>query len=234
MKSWHFRHARALAYVAAALAAIGVFVSSWNGRNFGRTLIEARQLYGLWALGLLLGSMMIGPLTSVLPWLPFRPSLMYGRRAVGVSAFLFAVLHVIAYLWSVGLRHWSELYTPGVLWVVGLLLGLLAMGAMSLMAVTSRDVSVKRLGGRRWKRLHRLVYATLCVVLIHALFNGADFGLNHGPDVRGHADFGSLVGFLSVSLVWLIVLTLRQRHLTWIPRFMKASNCGWVEAVAPE
>ena len=118
MKAWHFRFARGLIYVGVLVAAVGIGISAkWGESDFGQVLVAARQLYGLWALALLLASMVLGPLTSVLPWLPFKASLMYGRRAVGVSALLFTVLHLIAYIGSVLRRNWRELNTPGVLWV---------------------------------------------------------------------------------------------------------------------
>ena len=145
--------------------------------------MAARQLYGLWALGLLLASLIVGPLTAVLPWPPARGPLMYARRAVGVCALLFAALHVACYLASVGRRDWRELYTPGALWVIGLILGTLALAGMAALGATSFDAAVKRMGGRSWKRLHRTVYLLLAVVFAHALATGADFGLNRGPDV---------------------------------------------------
>jgi DMSO/TMAO reductase YedYZ heme-binding membrane subunit len=185
--------------------------------EFGAALVEARQLYGLWALAFLLASMIIGPLASVLPWLPLKAPLMYARRAVGVSALGFATLHVTAYIWSVGRRNRHEFYTPGVLWVIGLTLGLIAIADMSALGLTSRDAAVKRMGGKRWKRLHRTVYIVVWVILLHALFVGADFGLNRGPDVRGNADFGSLIGFLSITAGWLILALARRRHWSWRP-----------------
>ena len=118
MKPWHFRYARMLIGIGATVAAVSiVFSACWGESDFGHFLVNARQLFGLWALGLLLASILLGPLTSVLPWMPFKSSLMFGRRAVGIAALAFAGLHVAAYLWSVGRRHWNELYTPGILWL---------------------------------------------------------------------------------------------------------------------
>ncbi len=219
MKPWHFRLARILIYAGAASAGVCVVVScAWGETDAGRILVATRQLFGLWALGLLLASMLLGPLTSVLPWLPFKSSLMYGRRAVGVSALIFALLHVGTYLASVLRRDWRELYTPGVLWVAGLVLGLLAVLDMIALGVTSRDAAVKRMGGRRWKQLHRSIYALLVVVLIHAVFVGADFGVNHGPDVSAEADFGALIGFACVSAAWIALALSRRRGWRWTPR----------------
>jgi sulfoxide reductase heme-binding subunit YedZ len=221
MKAWHFRFARALIYAGAFLAASGIVVASVIGQSdLGPILINLRQLFALWALGLLLAAMLLGPLTSVLPWIPFKPSLMYGRRAVGVAALSFALLHVAAYLVSLLRRSWRELYSPGVLWVIGLVLGAAALCGMIALGVTSRDAAVKRMGGRRWKRLHRSVYSLLAIVLLHAIFIGADFGLNRAPDVNGPADAGALVGFLCVSAAWLLLVILRRRAWRWTPRIL--------------
>jgi sulfoxide reductase heme-binding subunit YedZ len=225
MKPWHFRLARGLIYFGALVAAVAVGVSArWGESDLGQVLVAGRQLYGLWALGLLVASMLLGPLTSVLPWMPFKVSLMYGRRAVGVSALMFAILHIAVYIWSVLRRNWQELYTPGVLWVAGLIVGMLAFSDMIALAVTSRDASVKKMGGRKWKRLHRTVYVVLGLVLLHALFVGADFGLNRGPDVKGEADFGSLIVFTSISVAWFVLVLLRRRGWRWTPKFLMAKS----------
>ena len=189
--------------------------SRWGQPDVGQALVSARQLFGLWALAFLLASMILGPLTSVFTWVPLRSSLLYGRRAVGVSALGFCILHVLAYGWSVLRRNWRELYTPGALWVIGLALGLIALIGMLSLGVTSRDASVKAMGGRKWKKLHRSVYWLLPVVLLHAVFVGADFGVNCGPDVRGEADCGCMIAFLCVSAGWMLLAILRRRGWRW-------------------
>lgn len=224
MKAWHLRYARVLIYIGAVIAAVAVAVSArWGESDLGQVLVAARQLYGLWSLALMLVSMLLGPLTSVLPWLPFKASLMYGRRAVGVAALMFAVLHVVTYLWAVLRRNWRELYTPGILWVVGLILGVIVLSDMIALGLTSRDAAVKKMGGRKWKRLHATIHVALGFVLVHALFVGADFGLNRGPDVKGEADFGSLIAFLAISAGWLAMILLRRRGWRWTPRYLTAS-----------
>jgi sulfoxide reductase heme-binding subunit YedZ len=225
MKPWHFRWARGLIYTGALIAAVAVALAAkWDQPDLGQVLVAARQLFGLWALGFLLASMLLGPLTAIFPWLPLRPSLMYARRAVGVSALFFAHLHVAAYAGSLVRRDWHELYTPGLLWVVGLSLGALAAIDLITLAVTSRDASVKAMGGRKWKRLHRSVYVALPVILLHALFVGADFGLNHAPDVKAAPDAGALIGFLCLSAAWLTLILLRRRHWHWTPKPLRRPN----------
>jgi DMSO/TMAO reductase YedYZ heme-binding membrane subunit len=204
---WHVRNIRGFIYAGLVVAIVGIAVSSggWVG---------ARELYGLWALGLLITAMAPGPLNYVFPWLPIRAHLMLGRRALGVSAFVLAVLHIGCYLGPVIYRNWRELYTPGKLWIAGLLLGVPLVAGMSVLAFTSRDEAVRKLGAFRWKKWHRSVYWLLPLALVHATFLGADFGVNKGPDVPGEPDAGSLVGMLIAAGAWLTLFILRKRRIS--------------------
>jgi sulfoxide reductase heme-binding subunit YedZ len=213
-KPWHLKHVRAFVYAALIAAIIGIAaVSVYSAPNATEAWVGARELYGLWALGLLIAAMIPGPLTFVLPWLPLKGHLMLARRAFGVSGFVLAALHVGTYAGPVLYRNWHELYTPGTLWVAGLLLGIPLFTGMSVLAFTSRDASVRELGPKRWKQWHRTVYLLLPLALIHGTFLGADFGLNKGPDVPGEPDAGSLIGMLVASGAWLLFFYLRRRKL---------------------
>ena len=77
------------------------------------------------------------------------------------------------------------------------------------------------MGPRRWKRWHRAIYWALPVVLLHAAFLGADFGINRGPDVKGDPDMGSLIGMLSVAAGWLMLFILRHRRVQLKLKFLE-------------
>jgi DMSO/TMAO reductase YedYZ heme-binding membrane subunit len=214
--AWHLRHVRSLIYAALCVAIVGIaYTSQSNAPDVPQAWVEARELYGLWALGLLLAAMLCGPLSFVVPWLPFRGHLMLGRRALGVSAAVLAALHLASYLGPTMWRDWRDLYRPGPLWMAGLLLGLPLLLAMGTLAWTSRDRAVRELGPRRWRRWHRAVYLVLPGVLLHATFLGADFGVNKGPDVPGQPDTGSLVAMLAVGAAWLALFVLRKWGVRW-------------------
>jgi sulfoxide reductase heme-binding subunit YedZ len=216
VKAWHLRHSRTIIYLAAIVAGLAIIATSLVEDSPTQRWVTARQLFGLWALALLLASLIIGPLTSIFPWIPLKVHLMYGRRAVGVSTFAFAVTHVLCYIIPVTIRSWHEFFA-GPLWLVGLALGAISFADLAFLALTSRDEAVKRMGGRRWKWWHRTVYWVLPLVLLHALFNGADFGLNRAPDVRGSPDAGALIGFSITAVAWLVLLSLRKFRWRWIP-----------------
>ena len=214
--AWITRHITVLIGITVAGTILGIGITSAFEPTTTGSFVAARQLYGLTALGVLLSACLIGPLTAVFPRMPLKGVLLTGRRAAGVSAFVIAIPHVMCYLGPVLLRNWRELYEPGLLWVVGLVLGLLALLDRTLLAWTSRDAAVKEMGGKRWKRLHRTVYIATPVVFLHALFVGADFGLATPP--KGEADFGSLIAFSILTAAWLLLAWLRSRGTRWPAR----------------
>jgi len=228
---WHLRNIRKLIYAALILTILGVAIAStWGVPDATHAWVGARELFGLWALGLLLASMIPGPLTFVLPWIPFRGHLILARRALGISSFVMAVAHVICYLGPTLFHNWHDLLAPGALWIAGLSIGLPAFAGLAVLALTSRRSWIRDLGPHRWKQWHRLVYLLLPGVLIHATFLGADFGLNKGPDVNAEVDAGCLITMLSISAAWLILFLLRKRRMSWTPAFLRATRfpgpCG--------
>jgi len=88
------------------------------------------------------------------------------RRLLGLCSFFYAALH--AYLFYAFDRSGNlgdtlvEILNRRYLWV-----GALALAMMAPLAATSTDAMVRRLGGRRWKRLHRLVYVIAVAAVLH-------------------------------------------------------------------
>jgi len=222
---WHLRRIRKLIYIAAAVAIVGIaFASALSAPDATQAWVAARELYGLWAISLLLASMIPGPLNFVLPWFPLRAHLVLGRRALGVSSFVLAVCHVACYLGPTLFRDWRALYKPGILWVAGLSVGLAVFSGMTVLAVTSRRASIRSLGPRRWKALHRAVYFLLPGALLHATCLGPDFGINKGPDVTAEVDAGCLVTMLILALAWLTLFVLRKRRIRWVLNSVKGTG----------
>ena len=114
---------------------------------------------GQWALRFLLASLAVTPLR----WVGLN--LIRHRRALGLLAFSYAVLHLVAWLWlDMGLRLGQAagdlVKRP---YIIAGMLGLLAMLPLAL---TSTRAAIRRMG-RNWQRLHRLAYAALVLGLLH-------------------------------------------------------------------
>lgn len=91
------------------------------------------------------------------------------RRLVGVSAFFYALLHFTVQV----LYQYDGTYTGTKAQLVKelqkpfQLTGLVALTILLVLAITSLHALVRRLGGRRWKNLHRLAYVAAALVAYH-------------------------------------------------------------------
>lgn len=117
------------------------------------------------------------------------------RRMLGLFAFFYGGLHLVTYLWFDQFFHLGPILAD----VVGrpfILIGLLAFGLMVPLAWTSTSAWVKRLGGERWRRLHRRVYAVAALGVLHYL-------LLVKADLARPLGFATALGvLLGVRLVW--------------------------------
>ncbi len=232
--AWHLRHVRGIIYIVLTAVVVAVALVSSLEADARSAWIAARQLYGLWALSLLLASMLPGPIGFVLPWFPLRAHLLAGRRALGISSFVMAIGHVACYLGPAILQDWRTIYTPGPMWITGLSIGLLSFAVIAVLAITSSDSAVRVLGPTRWKKLHQMVYLLLPAVLVHATFVGTDFGVNKGPDVTAPVDAGCLVTMLSITLAWLVLGVLRKLRMRWNPAFFHRGRGTVSQVSRPE
>jgi sulfoxide reductase heme-binding subunit YedZ len=118
---------------------------------------------GLAALRLLILSLAITPLRQIWPRLSW---LIKFRRLLGLFAFFYASLHLFAY---VGLYNYFErhMIMEDILRRRFVTAGLLAWLLLVPLAVTSTTGWIKRLGGKRWQALHKLVYVTMCLAIVH-------------------------------------------------------------------
>lgn len=135
--------------------------------------IRLTEGFALLALAFLYTAILISPLTLAFPMLPGKTLLIRARRAIGVSAFFFALIHACLAFFGLlggfpGLSFLSTTYLQAIT------LSFTGLCILAFMAATSFDTLVRRLG-RRWKRLHRLVYLAGVFITIHALMLGSHF-----------------------------------------------------------
>ncbi|WP_277053186.1 protein-methionine-sulfoxide reductase heme-binding subunit MsrQ [Zestomonas thermotolerans] len=138
------------------------------GGDPGKVLVDR---LGLAALSLLLITLAMTPLQRLTGW----GGWLAVRRQLGLWCFAYASLHIAGYaifLLGLDLQQLLVDFAKRPYIFVG---ALAFLGLFSL-ALTSNRFSVRRLG-RRWKRLHRLIYPVLGLVLLHMLWGvRADLG----------------------------------------------------------
>ncbi len=122
--------------------------------GLGANPIEAVNRYlGDWALRFLLIALTVTPLRDVTGWAGWVRL----RRMLGLFAFAYAFLHVSSYVGLDQFFAWPEIWAD-IVKRRYITVGLLVFTILAVLAATSPKSMVKRLGGRRWKKLHTLAY----------------------------------------------------------------------------
>lgn len=159
------RRAKSLLFVACLVPTVLVI---WRGLTggLGANPIEAiTHATGDWTLRFLLLALAVSPLRRVTGWNP----VMHVRRMLGLFAFYYASLHFLTY---VVLDHFFALRSiaEDVITRRYITAGFAGFVLMIPLALTSSRHMVRRLGGRRWRALHRLVYASAVAGVVHYLW----------------------------------------------------------------
>ena len=167
------------------------------GANPAEALLRA---LGDWALRFLCLALAVTPLRQWLHW----PRVAAYRRMLGLYAFFYASLHWLAYV----------VFDMGLDWLAivadlpkrpFILVGTVAWLLLLALAFTSIPALVRRLGGKRWQKLHRAVYAVAALAVLHFWWMRA--GKNHFGEVWL---YGSILATLLLARVlWAV----RRRRL---------------------
>ncbi|MEJ2626794.1 MAG: ferric reductase-like transmembrane domain-containing protein [Pseudolabrys sp.] len=101
---------------------------------------------------------------------PFRAIARYGqlvdvRRMLGVGTFCYIAAHLLLYIDDQMFDLGKVAYEITHRWY--LIVGGTAWLGLAVLAVTSTDGMMRRLGGLRWRRLHSIVYGIALLALIH-------------------------------------------------------------------
>lgn len=102
---------------------------------------------------------------------PFRklfnlPSLIRFRRMLGLYAFFYACLHLTAYVWLDQGFDWPALWKD-VYKRPYITMGFIGWVLMVPLALTSTAWAIRKLGGKKWQWLHRLIYVSALAGVIH-------------------------------------------------------------------
>ena len=146
-------------WVAAAIAS-----DYFNGtRLLGSNPIkEAEHFTGRWVLRFLAITLAVTPIRQTLGW----NWLQRYRRMFGLFAFAYALMHLTIYFLLDLELAWGDLWAD-IVKRPYITIGMAAFLMLVPLAVTSTAKMVKRLGGKRWAALHRLIYLIVVLGTIH-------------------------------------------------------------------
>ena len=139
--------------------------------DLGANPVEAvNRFLGDWALRFLLLALAVSPLVHATK----TPSLMRFRRMLGLFAFFYAFVHIANYVIADQAYNWADIWAD-IVKRKFITVGMATFLILTLLAATSTKGMIKRLGGKRWQKLHRIVYlAGIGAVLHYAMMVKAD------------------------------------------------------------
>ena len=120
----------------------------------------ALRLIGDWTIRFLVMTLALTPLQRIINW----PKIALVRRMLGVTTFAYAMTHFTLYI--VNSKFDVGFVASEIIHRVYLTIGFVALLGLSLLAATSFDSSIRKLG-RRWKQIHQLVYGIAGLGLLH-------------------------------------------------------------------
>ena len=153
---------KAVLFAACLVPAARLAWLAWGG-GLGANPIEAvEHETGEWTIRFLLASLAVTPLIRVTGWGWLIPQ----RKFLGVTAFGWGMLHFAAYVGLDYFFDWAAIAEDIAkhLWVLA---GMTALACMVPLALTSTQGAIRRLGGARWRRLHRLAYLAAVAACLH-------------------------------------------------------------------
>jgi methionine sulfoxide reductase heme-binding subunit len=165
----------------------------WRGfhQDLGANPVEAIQITtGRWTLNFLVITLCISPLRRAIN----QPWLIRFRRMFGLFAFFYVCLHFTSYIW---LDQSFDL--GGILKDVAkrpfITAGFTGFLLLIPLALTSTTGWIRRLGGKRWQQLHRLIY-------VSAIAGGVHFYWKVKSDVRLPLLYLTMIGLLLALRLW--------------------------------
>jgi sulfoxide reductase heme-binding subunit YedZ len=184
---------------------IAVHVYTWGGLAWiavlaftgGLTvnpLQDIQQRLGRLAITLLVLSLACTPLSNLLGW----RELLKRSRTLGLYAFMVAFLHILIFLDLDNGIAWDS-FVQTIIQKPYILLGMATFLLLIPLAMTSFDVWKARLG-KRWKRLHQLVYLIVPIAVLH-------YALAKKGNLFGLA--GDIIRPLIYGLIVVLLLSLR-------------------------
>jgi sulfoxide reductase heme-binding subunit YedZ len=145
---------------------------------------------GRHAIALLVLSLACTPLTTLLGW----RELLKRRRALGLYAIMYAVLHVIIFIDLNNGLAWNYLVQT-VIQKSYILYGMAAFLLLVPLAMTSFDIWKIRLG-KNWKRLHQLVYLTAPIAALHYAMDVKGDVFHLSGNINAPVNYGIVIALL--------------------------------------
>lgn len=156
------KFSKSVVFINSAVPLVLLGWDAYHNRLGANPLEFVTHTTGTLTLVFLVLSLAVTPLRKLLglPWL------VQLRRMLGIYAYFYGCIHLLCYIW------FDKSFKFGEIWQDTfkrpfIFLGMLSLFVMTPLAITSTNQMVKRLGGQRWNRLHKLAYPAAIAGVLH-------------------------------------------------------------------
>jgi sulfoxide reductase heme-binding subunit YedZ len=191
------RAAKTLLFLACLVPLTHLGWRAWRGDLTPNPIEYITHFTGDWTLRLIVATLAVTPLRKMLR----VPALIRYRRTIGLFACFYGTLHFLTWLCVDKFFQWPEI-VKDLSKRPFIIAGFTAFACMLPLAATSTAGWIRRLGGKRWQILHRLIYVTAIAAVTHYYWLVKS-------DVRLPLLYGSLV---ALEMGYRVVVWARERR----------------------
>lgn len=162
LTNWQVNSIKVLIHLVSTCWLAMTFYAAINDRLGADPVESLLHFTGIGSLHLLLMSLTISPLVRY----GRIPALIRVRRLLGVYSFVYALAHFLTYLLFELQLDWSLIISE-IIKRPYITVGFTALLLLAILSATSPLYVQRKLGGKRWQKLHKLVYVAVLLVLLH-------------------------------------------------------------------
>jgi len=184
------RYSKPFVFLACLLPAAWLTWGAFHDALGANPIQEITHVTGDWILRFLVLSLVITPVRKLTGW---NPIIRY-RRMLGLFAFFYATLHLLTYIVLDQNLGWSYIGAD-IAKRPYITMGMLGFSLLLPLAITSTAGWIRRLGGKRWNQLHRLVYAAAIAGVVHYYWLVKS-------DISSPLKYGAIFAVLFAIRIW--------------------------------
>jgi sulfoxide reductase heme-binding subunit YedZ len=195
----YFSQLKAALFLASLYPLLRLLWFAYAGQLGANPIEFITRSLGTWTLVFLLITLSVTPLRHLSGW----SWLVKLRRMAGLYAFFYALLHFITYIWLDQFFDLTSIYKD-VIKRPFITVGFTAFILLIPLAATSTNAMMKKLGGKHWQQLHRLIYPIAIFAVLH-------YWWLVKKDITQPLIYAAVLALLLVYRIWAIERKMRHK-----------------------
>ena len=178
-------------FLASSIPAGWLLFDTFTGHLSANPLEDIRDRTGIWTLRFLMITLAVTPVRRLSGW----NSVIRFRRMFGLFAFFYGFVHLATYVWLDQYFDFNAIFKDIFLKRPFIITGFISFLVLIPLAITSTRKWIGRLGGSRWQMLHRVIYFSTALGILHYYLRGK-------VEIGRAAAYAALLALLLAVRVW--------------------------------